>query len=511
MRAAVIDIGSNSIKLIIGESVGEEVKILEILKNIIGIGYDTFYKGQISQEIFNKTINVLSNYKTIINEYAVETTKVIATTAVREAANKDIFVDTILRKTGFEVEVLNVGDVVYYIDAFLSYKLKTKYPIHEKNLIIAELGAGSLDISVMEKGFSLMNIGIPLGTLRIKQFKSRLDGSHRETGQALDEYIENEMQYLLRSYPNIKIDDVILIDESYSKTLQKIQPNKTRPANFFPLTFREAKQFLKTINGNAIDELTDKYDIPPDISETLDGYAYIVYKLFRLVKQRSIYILETSLSEALLANLLFAVAGSKKYNKTNQLISVAKFLCQRFGSDYKHIKQVAVHAEQLFHDLKNHFGLGEQDLLYLLMAVHLHNIGQFICNRGYHKHSEYIISALNLFRLTPQEIKIIAAIARYHRKAIPQQNHFFYGSLTTDQQIVVQKLSSILRIADALDSSHKQKVKKMEVTFNPRDEIDLTVYVQDSFTYEKVVLGDMKKYFEGVSGLKLNLIVNRLK
>ena len=128
MRAAVIDIGSNSTKLVIGEKAGDEIKILESLKNVVAIGQNTFYRARISQEIFNEIINVLEKYKTLIKQYEVTETKVIATTAVREAENRDIFLDTVERKTGFKIEVLNVGDVVYFIDAFLSYKLKKNIP-----------------------------------------------------------------------------------------------------------------------------------------------------------------------------------------------------------------------------------------------------------------------------------------------------------------------------------------------------------------------------------------------
>ena len=128
MRAAVIDIGSNSTKLVIGEKAGDDIKVLESLKNVVAIGQNTFYRARISQEIFNEIINVLEKYKTLIKQYEVTEIKVIATTAVREAENRDIFLDAVERKTGFKVEVLNVGDVVYFIDAFLSYMLKKKYP-----------------------------------------------------------------------------------------------------------------------------------------------------------------------------------------------------------------------------------------------------------------------------------------------------------------------------------------------------------------------------------------------
>jgi len=505
MRAAVIDIGSNSTKLVIGEDVGQEIKILETLKNINAIGKSTFYKGKISQDIFYDVISVLNKYKSIIAQYEIEKVKIIATTAVREALNRDIFLDTVKRMTGYEIEVLNVGDVVYYIDAFLSYKLTKAYPINEKNLLIVELGAGSLDISVLEKGFAVASFGMPLGTLRLTQFRNRIEGTKKEIYQALEEYVENEIINTKRSFPDIKIDDIILIDESYSAALHKILPNKTRQTSFFEFKHRESNQLISRIQGKNLDDLSDFYDIPIDLADTIDGYAIIVNKLFKLLKKRAINVLATSLSEALLANTIFGMDLAQKYNKENQLISVAKFLCHKFDLDIKHTRHVAQLSEELFKQLQPSMGLEDKDLLYLNLAAYLHNIGLFINNRSHHKHSEYIINSLSLFRLTPEEIRCIACIARYHRKATPQESHYYYQNLTSSEQILVQKLSSLLRIANALDASHKQKVKKIEVEFVKPGEINLIVLAQDSLALEKTSFIERKKFFEEISGNQLNL------
>src|SRR5262245_37210104 len=257
MRAAVIDIGSSSIKLIIGENEGGKIKVVQTLKNLVDIGKNTFYKGRISQEIINQTVGILNNYKKVITEYSATEVSIISTTAVHDALNRDIFIDTVFRKTEFPIEVFNVGDVVYYIDSFLSYKLDKAYPIHEKNVLIAELGAGSLDISLMEKGFTLMNIGIPIGTLRLKQFKNKLDGSQDDNYEALEEYVANQMTILKKSSYGFKIHDVILIDESYSLAIQNILYEKKKEPTFYKFSSKEAKQFLNRITEGNLDDLSN--------------------------------------------------------------------------------------------------------------------------------------------------------------------------------------------------------------------------------------------------------------
>lgn len=507
MRAGVIDIGSNSIKLLIGEIDEKSPKgitILESLKNIVPIGKSTFFEGDIAQEDINQIIGILEKYKKVLAAYDVTTVKVIATTAVREAGNREIFLDTLQRKTGLMIEVLSVGDVIYYINAYMSYKLKDSYPIHTKNLIIAEIGAGSLDISVLRKGFTVMNLGLPLGTLRLKQLMGKLDGSQEEVLEAVQEHIETEMMHFKKMFPKIQIDDVILIDENYVY-LQSLLATPKKESDFFQYTDDDAKNVLAELVDKTPEEIAKTYKIPREVAETLNAYTIMLNNFFTLTENKYIYISEASLSGAILANILLDLELSEKYNKQNQLISVAKFFCQKFGTDLDHVQHVAHLSGILFNHFKDLLGLKENEFLFLVLAAYLHDIGILVNNRSHHKHSEYIINALNLFQLTDEEVKIIACVARYHRRAGPQKSHLIYNSLDTEDKILVQKLSALLRIANALDRSHKQKIKSIDVRFNKAQDVTLVVEASVNCLLEKSDFVEKKKLFEEVTGSKINL------
>lgn len=505
MRAAVLDIGSNSIKLVIGEQAGDDIKVLESLKNVVPIGRNTFFRGRIAQETINQTISLFEKYQQCLKEYDVKEIVVIATTAVREAANRDMFVDTVMRKTGLKVEVLNVGDVVYYIDAYLSYKLKKKYPIHEKNLLIVELGAGSVDISVLEKGFTQMSVGIPVGTLRLKNFMNSLDGTLQEIYEAVEEYIVNEIYYVKKCIPHLKIDDVIVVDENYSGYLNNLIPSRSRQSEFFQFRIKESEDLLAKLTEGYPETVAVNYKVPADVVETMTGYAIIVNKIFRLTKNKYIYILETSLAEAVLANMIFKLELLQENNKTNQMISVAQNLCGKYKMDLNHCRHVAELSKSLFDQLQDTLGLKKEDLICLTLAAYLHDIGMFINNRTHHKHSEYVIGSLNLFRLTEEEMNMIACIARYHRKGAPSRAHMLYNSLSSEHQILVQKLSALLRMANALDRSHKQKIKKIEVILNPKGDVNVVAQASGNLLLEKAFFKDKKELFEEITGNRVTL------
>ena len=507
MAAGVIDIGSNSIKLLIGEASEGDIMILELLKNIAPIGRSTFLKGYISQEPINLTINILEKYKKVLEEYHIQQVFVIATTAVREATNRNIFVDTVRRKTGFEIEVLNVGDIVYYIDAYISYKMKDTYPIHNKNLLICEMGAGSVDVSLLKKGFTVMNIGLALGLLRFKQLVGRIGGSREEASEALHEYIENEFSYLKRRMPRTQVDDIFLIDEN-QEYLRAILPNKKIATNFFQFGVQDVERIIADLTGKTADEIAKAYDMSAENADALLPYMIILKMFFALTQNPHVYILETSLAEAVLANKVLGLELSKRYNKANQLISVTHSICEQYDVDIDHAKQTAQTAKALFEGLSGQLGLDETELLYLMLAAYLHDIGKFISNRSHHKHSEYVISSLNLFRLTEEEIKIIACVARYHRRGEPAKSHEIYASLSEEKQIVVQKLASLLRLANAIDHSHKQKAKNIKILGADTDDVTVQVDTKENFLLEKNDFNDKKDLFEKITGSRIKLVIS---
>ncbi|NLE65457.1 MAG: HD domain-containing protein [Elusimicrobia bacterium] len=507
MAAGVIDIGSNSIKLLIGEKSGEDIMILEVLKNIVPIGRATFLKGHITQELINLTVTTLEKYRDILRQYQITQVFVIATTAVREAGNRNIFLDTIRRKTGLEIEVLGVGDIVYYIDAYISHKLKDIYPVHNKNLLIAEMGAGSLDVSFLKKGFSVMSMGLALGALRFRQLTGRIDGSRQERAEAIQEYIEGEFAYFQGSMPRTQIDDVFLIDEN-QEYLKAILAHTKVSTNFFKFSAEEVERVIIEIADKGSEEIAERYDLPVENADALFPYMVILKRFFEMAKSPHVYILETSLAEAVLANKVLGLDLSRRYNKSNQLLSIAHGICERYNVDLAHAKQVAQLSRALFDGLGETLGLEPSHQLYLLLASYLHDIGKFISNRAHHKHSEYIISTQNLFRLTDEEVKIIACIARYHRRGDPAKAHLLYSSLSEDKQILVQKLASLLRIANALDYSHRQKVQDLAIEFPATDEIAIEVKTKDNFLLERRDLQDKKELFERISGSRIKLVIN---
>jgi len=506
VRNGVIDIGSNSIKLVVGEKDKKELRLLESLKNIVPIGRHAFMGGEIPQETLNQSVNVLQKYRQVLRDYDIPNAKSFATTAIREAKNRDIFVDTVYRKTGFNVEILAVGDVVYYIDSYLAYTLKGSYPIHTKNVLIADLGAGSVDLSIMRKGFTLFNVGLPLGTMRLQQLLNKLDGTQEENYEAVEEYIERELSSLRRGLRVSHIDDLILIDETYSPHISTILGEETGEGRFYPFGVKEISSLLMKLKNRSAENITRDFGLPAEIADRITMYILLLVQFLKVIQKDYLFIFETSLAEAVLAELLLGSELRKKYDKTNQLVSAARYLCQKYNADLPHAQNVASMAGVIFEAAKEILGLKKDEKIYLILAAYLHDLGMFVHNRAHHKHTEYLLSALSLFRLSDKEMKIVACISRYHRGNTPSASHPLFSSLPQETRILVQKLSAILRITNALDRTHKQKVRKLDARLNERGDLILEALTHQNFVLEKVDFLEKKDLFESISGNRVHLL-----
>jgi exopolyphosphatase / guanosine-5'-triphosphate,3'-diphosphate pyrophosphatase len=147
-----------------------------------------------------------------------------------------------------------------------------------------------------------------------------------------------------------------------------------------------------------------------------------------------------------------------------QVLASADALGRRYRLDREHGRHVAMLAACLFDELREEHGLSDRERLLLKVASLLHDVGIYVSLRAHHKHSQYILAESQIFGLSAEETAIVSNIARYHRRGTPQRSHVPYVALDRRDRIVVNKLAAVLRIANALDAEHVQKVRNLHVT-----------------------------------------------
>jgi len=184
-----------------------------------------------------------------------------------------------------------------------------------------------------------------------------------------------------------------------------------------------------------------------------------------------------------------ADASGKKELESSQTLNATRAIMRKYDTDPKHSRHVTELALSLFDQLKSVHGLGRRDRLLLEIAGLLHEVGNFISAAGHHRHAYYIISETPILGLTDEELHVVACVARYHRKAPPDTSHECYAELPERARNRVRALSAILRLADALDHDHRQRVT--EVSAKKRDsELILKARTRGDVTLDEWAVGE---------------------
>jgi exopolyphosphatase/guanosine-5'-triphosphate,3'-diphosphate pyrophosphatase len=187
-----------------------------------------------------------------------------------------------------------------------------------------------------------------------------------------------------------------------------------------------------------------------------------------------------------------------------QILSAARSLGRKYHFDENHAERVRELSVLLFSEVKNEHQLNENHQLYLEVAALLHDIGLFVNSRSHHKHSLYLISSSELFGLSQDELKLVANIARYHRRALPQRSHASFISLDRDERVVVSKLAAILRVSNALEKEHMQKITELKIR-REGDQLILMAQNISDLTLERLALASRSDFFREIFGMKMIL------
>jgi exopolyphosphatase/guanosine-5'-triphosphate,3'-diphosphate pyrophosphatase len=194
---------------------------------------------------------------------------------------------------------------------------------------------------------------------------------------------------------------------------------------------------------------------------------------------------DASLRAGLLLDVTQADSRQGFEDFSRQVLASAAALGDKYRWDVAHARTVAQLSVSVFDQLRSEHGLSDRERVLLEVAALLHDIGNYVNLRGHHKHTWYLLSVSEIFGLSRDDMSIVANVARYHRRAMPQKSHLPYMALDRDARLTVNKLSAILRLANALDADHLQKVKDVKV-LSEDDEWVLEVDGAGDLTMERL-------------------------
>lgn len=505
-RVAAVDIGSRSIRMTIAQIGSGEVEILEELQQSVRLGKDSFYKGKINRTTIDECVTILNRFKKICSEYKVTKIRAVTTTAVREAANVDIFVDNIRTFTGIELEVLTPSKESEYIYRTLSRTLKEEKNSDALNAIV-EVGSGSVEVTVFNKDFIVFSTTLPLGVLKLKQAFSKAQSSAENFRSYLKIIIEHELRNLKRNFNFSKIKNIYGIGSELEVTKELI--NRERVKESPSVELEEIRTLYNKARNYSDDEIVHKLRIPHELAETFFPAILIFLKVTDLLKGSKVFIPRVSLKNCIIADMMGSLNNRNFFNKLQKQLKLhALEIGKRFSFDQAHAEKVMELSLKLFDKTRDIHLMGNLEKSYLIVASLLHDIGLAISNSSHHKHTQYIVKAQEFFYFNKTQKNIIANIARYHRRSFPKSTHPDYAALCHKDRMTVMKLASILRVAESLDNSHLQLVKDIELEKHG-NKLTIIVLVGDDIFAETNSFKSKKELFVEFFGYTLKLKVKK--
>jgi len=502
---AVIDVGTSFIRMAVAQVDGEgRVEILDSLSQGVSLGKDTFTRGEIAKSTIEECVRVLKAYRRKLAEYGISSTEhvqVVATSAVREALNKMAFVDRIYVATGLTVEPIDEAEVHRVTYRSIQPLLKAESRFADATTIISEVGGGSTELLIIERGDVQYSHSYRLGSLRLRQSLQGLRASQTKLREIMDLEIRHSLEDLPQHLAGHEKVELLASGGDIRLAARELIPDWKHEA-LGQLDVDRLRDFAERILAMSDEAVVRRFHLTLPDAETL-GPALLVYlELARLLGVSQINVSTANLRDGLLREMGDRTIWTEDFR--NQIVRSAIELGRKYQFDEPHARHVADLGRALFEFCREDHGLDDRHELILYLAALLHEVGGFISQTSIHKHSMYVIQNSDLFGMSANDVMLVSLVARYHRRASPKPSHAGFSTLSRDGRVAVAKLAAILRIAIALDASRTQRVRDIQCR-RDRSRIIITVPQVDDLSVEQLALRRGRTLFEEVYGVSVLL------
>lgn len=497
----VIDIGASSVRLVIAQirSV-DDIQILDTLHQGVSLGRDTFASGTISRATTEDCVEAIRKFQKVFAEYQPAEPgriRAVATSAVREAVNREPFLDRIFVATGIAVQVLEEADVIRLMYVAVLPFLRTNPELMKGDTIVVEVGAGSTELILLHDGAITFSGTFRIGALRMREMLEEREGPGERLKELLETNIQRPVMQLRKTVPVETEPRIVAIGGDARLAVGFLQKERDK-AVLSRLRVPALASLAEELMSSSVDAVAKKFKVTFVEAQTLGPALQTYMHLAKAFRLKELLVPETSLRDGLIHEMASGHAWNEEFR--DQIIQSAIELGRKYQFDEAHGRHVATLAVTLFESLAAEHRLGPQHLLILRLAAILHEIGLFVSTRSHHKHSMYLILNSEIFGLDRRTIEIIALIARYHRRAGPRPDHEVYMTLDRESRVVVAKLAAILRVADTLDRSHSQRIAAPRCSIGDGRFVIGIPGVRD-IALEQLALNQKGQMFEAVYGL----------
>lgn len=494
---AAIYIGSYEVSLKIFELSGKKkIHGVDHIRARLDLGLDVFSSGSIGYEQVEGLCDILGEFQNILQGYRVTKYEVYASTVIRNASNGLFVLDQIYLRTGMEVKVLSNSE-----HRFISYKSVAGRPQFESMIggsaAVVDVGGAGIQITLFQDRQIITTQHIDVGTVRLR---SLMDEGYtlRHYEEQIEEFINKKLESFNSMYLNEGTDYVILMNDYCMELIKKVEKNHKEEDAV------SAERFVKFIDKllrKNIEEISAELNLS-NHRDTLIVPSILLFKSLILnLRAQNVWVPGLNINDGIAydyAQRHHLVRASHDFEA--DVLSASRNMAKRYQSLSPHTEAMSVLAVQIFDSIKKVHGLGRRERLLLQIAAILHDCGKYISFSNVGMHSYEIIMASEIIGLTHLEREIVALTVLYNTRPLEEYGNFS-DKIDKNSYLIVAKLSAILRVANALDMSHKQKFKNIRILVKGR-ELVFRVEISEEISMQHQLFEAKTRYFENVFSMK---------
>jgi exopolyphosphatase/guanosine-5'-triphosphate,3'-diphosphate pyrophosphatase len=477
-KLAVIDIGTNSIHMVLAELLPDAgYKLLDRFKDLTRLGDGAFAARRLSDDAVARGLSVLKTLVTLARNKGVDRIEAIATSAVREARNGGDFISKVAEQTGLTVRVISGTEEARLI--FLGVKHSIALP--DTPTLIVDVGGGSVELIVGNRVRLSHAKSLKLGAIRLAdRFLTKTPPSVPML-RALETTVTDQLKTAIGTFTAARFDSLVATSGMAGNLADIIHIKRTgRPLpqqNLATVSLKDLRALEAELARSSLKARLAIPGMDPRRVDTLLPAAVVLRCLLELAGLNRMTLCDKAIREGVIHD--FIARHREGLEAEREIPDVRRRsvmrLLRRCRAPEVHSLHVAKLAVRLFDHTTPLHGLGPEERGWIEYAAMLHDIGYLINPRQHHKHAYYLITHSDMEGFTAAELDVMANVARYHRRAMPSLNHEGFERLPAATRRVVKVLSALLRIADGLDRTHFSVVQTVDVKIGSTVTIDVTV------------------------------------
>ena len=509
MRIAALDVGSNSFHLLVADvETGGHIHVLDRAKEMVRLGDSTLHKGVIPPEVFRRGLDALRALRRIADRHKVDALMAVATSAVREAQNGGEFVRAARDEAGIDIRVIR-GDE----EARLIYLgARGSLDLGKRRVALFDLGGGSLEIILADAQELYFAASLKLGVIRLAESCPCSDPPTSRERAQLTERVRAMLDPVISRVRAMGFDYVAFTSGTAFALASVLRADPQVGGGKSAIAVKDLAALEQRLGTASLAVRGKMPGLDARRADTIYAGAVVYRTALELSGASEATLCETALREGIIA----------EYVATNRpgILLVDEFpdlrrrtvmeLARRCQFREDHGTHVARLALSIFDQTRRLHRLAAGDAELLEYAALLHDIGFYISPHRHHRHSAYLIGSHAMTGFTRAEVKIMALVARHHRKVEPRRGRGAMKSLSKADTRRVRYLAAILRIADALDRTHVRLVRAVRCSISPRT-VEVRVDADGDPELELWAARRKGDLFEEVSERKLRFAVAQVR